>query len=346
MQELLGKLCNRENLTVEEAGRAITLVMSGEATPAQVAAFLVALKMKGETAEEIYGCAVVMREAAEKVRTKRSGLTDTCGTGGDGSGSFNISTAAALIAAGAGLTVAKHGNRAVSSRCGSADLLEALGVILELTPGEMGRCLDELGIAFLYAPVLHRSLRHAAAPRREVGVRSVFNLLGPLTNPAGARRQVIGVYAPELVGLLSEVLLLLGTERALVVHGSDGSDELTLAGETMVAEICAGTVRNYQLAPEQVGLGRAPAGALRGGGPAENAVLLRALLVGEGGAFAQAGILNAAAALYVGGLAENLREGVDLAERAVNNGEALARLEALISFTRGVKELAGTDCCR
>ncbi|MBT9171953.1 MAG: Anthranilate phosphoribosyltransferase [Syntrophomonadaceae bacterium] len=344
MKELLGKLCNKENLTTEEASRAMTLIMTGEATPAQVGAFLAALKMKGETAEEIYGCALTMRQAAEKVPTKRVGLTDTCGTGGDGSGTFNISTAAALIAAGAGLAVAKHGNRAVSGRCGSADVLEALGAVLELTPEEMGRCLDEVGIAFLYAPVLHKSMRHAAAPRREVGVRSVFNLLGPLTNPAGAKRQVLGVYAPELVGLLGRVLLLLGTERALVVHGSDGSDELTLAGETACAEIGEGTIKYYQLTPEQLGLRRVPSAALRGGGPLENAAQLRAVLSGESGVFAQAAILNAAAALYVGGLAEDLREGASLAEKAVNSGEALSRMEALINFTREAKGLAGRHC--
>jgi len=344
VKELLGKLCNRENLTVEEASQAIRQIMAGEATSAQVAAFLVALKMKGETAEELYGCAIAMRQAAEKVNTTRTKLTDTCGTGGDGSGTVNISTAAALIAAGAGLAVAKHGNRAVSSRCGSADVLEALGVVTEITPEAMGRCLDETGIAFLFAPVLHKSLKSAAAPRREVGVRSVFNLLGPLTNPAGARRQVLGVYAPELVGLMAEVLLMLGTERALVVHGSDGSDELTLTGQSLVAEVRDGTLNFYQLSPEQVGLERVAAGALRGGSTAENAALLSAALAGKHEAFARAAILNAAAALYVGELAGELREGVHLAERAVNNGEALAKLEALQTFTRGVKGIAGTHC--
>lgn len=344
MKELLSKLCSKENLTIEESSLAITLVMSGEATPAQVAAFLVALKMKGETAEEVFGCAAALRQAAEKVPTRRTELTDTCGTGGDGKGTLNISTAAALIAAAAGLAVAKHGNRAVSSRCGSADVLEALGVVLELTPEDMGRCLDQFGFAFLFAPVLHKSLRHAAAPRREVGVRSVFNLLGPLSNPAGARRQVLGVYAPELVELMADVLLLLGTERALVVHGADGSDELTLAGETSCAEIREGAVRYYQLTPEQIGLERVPERALQGGGPRENALLLRAALSGERSALARAGILNAAAALYVGGLAEDLREGVTLAEKALNSGEALARLEAVVTFTREAKGLAGTYC--
>ena len=345
MKELLRKLCDRKNLTPQEAKTAMSVIMVGEATSAQVAAFLVALKMKGETAEEIYGCAVAMRQASEKVTTKREGLTDTCGTGGDGKSTVNISTAAALVAAGAGLTVAKHGNRAVSSLCGSADVLEALGVVLELTPAEMGRCLDEVGMTFLYAPALHPALRHAAAPRREVGVRSVFNVLGPLTNPAGARRQVMGVYAPELVRLLAEVLRMLGAERVLVVHGSDGSDELTLSGESLVAEIRDGKLSCYQLAPEQVGLRRAPARALQGGGAAENAALLLDMLGGRRGAFREATVFNAAAALYVGGLAEDLEEGAHLAEQALDSGAATAKLEALKIFTGRCKENAGTDRC-
>ena len=323
----------------------MSVIMVGEATSAQVAAFLVALKMKGETAEEIYGCAVAMRQASEKVTTKREGLTDTCGTGGDGKSTVNISTAAALVAAGAGLTVAKHGNRAVSSLCGSADVLEALGVVLELTPAEMGRCLDEVGMTFLYAPALHPALRHAAAPRREVGVRSVFNVLGPLTNPAGARRQVMGVYAPELVRLLAEVLRMLGAERVLVVHGSDGSDELTLSGESLVAEIRDGKLSCYHLAPEQVGLRRASARALQGGGAAENAALLLDMLGGRRGAYREATVFNAAAALYVGGLAEDLQEGAHLAEQALDSGAATAKLEALKIFTGRCKENAGTDRC-
>lgn len=333
MKEFLSRLCAGENLQEAEAKSAMAAIMDGEATPAQVAAFLVALKMKGETPGEIYGCAVAMRERAAKVISSRTGLTDTCGTGGDGKGTFNISTVAALIAAGAGLPVAKHGNRSVSSQCGSADVLEALGVNLELTPSEMGACLDEVGIAFLYAPVLHQAMRHAAGPRREVGVRSVFNVLGPLTNPAGAKRQVMGVYAPELAERLAKVLLLLGAERAMVVHGSDGSDELTLAGETKICEIMNNNLHCYPLTPEDVGLQRAALTEISGGGPQENAALALAVLQGKKGPHRDVSLLNAAAALYVGGLAGNLRDGVGLAQIAVDSGKALGILQALQRFT-------------
>lgn len=344
MKEILSKLCSGIHLSWDEAKSAMAAVMDGDATPAQVAAFMVALKMKGETKEEIFGCALAMRERAEFVRTVRKGLTDTCGTGGDGKSTFNISTVAALVAAGAGLPVAKHGNRSVSSLCGSADVLEALGVSLELTPGELGRCLDETGIAFLYAPVLHRAMRHAAGPRREVGVRSVFNLLGPLTNPAGAKRQVMGVYAPEVAGVLAEVLALLGAEQALVVHGSDGSDELTLAGETLVFEVAGGMVTRSTVVPEEAGLCRVLAGAFKGGNPAQNAALVLAVLQGKRGPYRDVSLLNAAAALYVGGLAEDLAEGVSLAAKAVDSGAALAKLEALKEFSGRCKKDAQANC--
>jgi len=337
MRDILSKLCARISLTEEEARAAMASIMDGAATAAQIAAFLVALKMKGETVAEIYGCASVMRERAEKVESTRKGLTDTCGTGGDGRGTFNISTAAALVAAGAGLSLAKHGNRAVSGKCGSADVLEALGVKLELTPLEMTKCLNELGIVFLYAPALHKSMKHAAAPRREVGVRSVFNLLGPLTNPAGVTRQVLGVSSPEQVELLADVLLLQGVKHALVVHGQDGSDELTLAGVTQVCEVRGGSMVRYNLTPEEVGLRQASADTLAGGGPAENAKLILAILQGKKGPQRDIVLLNAGAALYVGGLAENIREGVVLAQFAVNSGAALEKLTALQRFTGGVK---------
>lgn len=335
MKELLNKLILRQNLTDVEAGAAMAAVMDGEATPAQVAAFLVALKMKGETAEELYGCATAMRERAEKVQSKRTGLTDTCGTGGDGRGTFNISTAAALIAAGAGLPVAKHGNRSVSSQCGSADVLEALGVQLEITPAQMGACLDEVGIAFLYAPVLHQAMKHAAGPRRDVGVRSVFNLLGPLTNPAGARRQLLGVYAPELAVILANVLRLLGAEQAMVVHGSDGSDELTLSGSTLVCELRDDEVRTFEVIPEDLGLKRSAPEALAGGGPQENAKLVLAVLEGQKGPHRDVSVLNAGAAIYVGGLAKDLAEGVYMATEAIDSLAALAKLDALRRFTGG-----------
>jgi anthranilate phosphoribosyltransferase len=338
MKDILNKLCGRLNLTENEARESMAAIMDGEATPAQVAAFLVALKMKGETATEIYGCATAMRERSTKVTTSRSGLTDTCGTGGDGSGTFNISTAAALVAAGAGLPVAKHGNRSVSSRCGSADVLEALGLNLELSPEGMGKCLDEVGIAFLYAPVLHKAMKNAAGPRQDVGVRSVFNLLGPLTNPAGARRQVMGVYAPELAARMADVLLLLGGERALVVHGEDGTDELTLAGKTQIFEIRNGKIYAYQLSPEDVGLPKVKTEALSGGGPQENAVLIMDVLQGKLGPHRDVTILNAGAALYVGGLAKDIHVGIKQAALAIDRGLALNKLDALRRFCGGVDD--------
>lgn len=343
MKTILSKLCARMDLTRQEACETMSAIMDGEASAAQVAAFLVALKMKGETPEEIYGCATAMRQKAEKVNTSRPNVTDTCGTGGDGKGTFNISTAAALVAAGAGLPVAKHGNRSVSSKCGSADVLEALGVNLELTPETMGKCLDETGIAFLYAPVLHKAMKHAAGPRRDVGVRSVFNLLGPLTNPAGAKRQLLGVYAAELAGVMAEVLQLLGTERALVVHGADGSDELTLAGETLVYEVADEGIIRYTVSPEETGLVRADTHSLSGGGPRENAELILRVLQGQEGPHTDVTLLNAGAALYAGGLADDMAEGVNIARHALKSGAALEKLEALRRFTGG-KEYALADC--
>lgn len=335
MKEILNKLCLRHDLTNGEAKLAMSTIMDGEATPAQVAAFLVALKMKGETADEIYGCATAMRERAQKVLTKRTDLTDTCGTGGDGRGTFNISTVAAIIAAGAGLSVAKHGNRSVSSKCGSADVLEALDVTLELSADQMGYCLDELGIAFLYAPVLHKAMKHAAGPRREVGVRSVFNLLGPLTNPAGAKRQLMGVYSQELAEVMAGVLLLLGNERALVVHGSDGSDELTVAGNTIYYELKDGRISRGTLNPESLGLKRANASALAGGNPRENARLILNVLSGQTGPHRDVSVLNAGAALYVGGLAKDLSEGIQTAQKTIDCGDAMDKLQALQRFTGG-----------
>lgn len=344
MKEILNKLCRYENLTESESRDTMSSIMDGEATPAQVAAFLVALRMKGEKAEEIYGCAVAMRNRVEKVQTVRADITDTCGTGGDGKGTFNISTAAALIAAGAGLSVAKHGNRSVSSLCGSADVLEALGINLELTPEEMGHCLDETGIAFLYAPLLHKAMRFAAGPRKEMGIRSVFNLLGPLTNPAGARRQVMGVYAPELTKRLARVLALLETDHSLVIHGGDGSDELTLSGETMVCEVRRGKVECYRLVPEDVGLRRAGIGAVKGGTPVENAKIVIDVLQGKRDTYRDISVLNAGAALYVGGLAESVREGVQMAESALDSGAALEKFLALKSFTGRYSEHARAHC--
>lgn len=334
IQQAIAGLIRRQPLTMEEAEAVMSEIMDGEATPAQIAGFVVAMAAKGETMEEVAGCARAMRARATRVPTRRRPLVDTCGTGGDHSGTFNISTTAAFVVAAAGLPVAKHGNRSASSRCGSAEVLEALGVSLALEPELVGRAIDEVGIGFLYAAKLHGSMRHAAGPRKELGVRTIFNLLGPLTNPAGADCQLIGVATTDLVPLMAGALRLLGTQRALVVHGYGGVDELTLAGPARVAEVFQGEVHEYQLDPSDYGLTAAPNAALRGGEPAENAVITRAVLSGESGPRTDVVLFNAAAALLAGGLAQDLREGLELARRAIAHGEAADRLQALRAFAQ------------
>ncbi len=329
LKPFLRQVVEGQDLTEVDARAAMELIVAGQATPAQVGAFLAALRLKGETVAEITGFARVMRERATPVRTSRRPLVDTCGTGGDGSLTFNLSTGAALVAAGAGAAVAKHGNRAVSSRAGSADVLEALGVFVALDGEAAGRCLDAVGIGFLFAPLLHQAMGHVAGPRRELGFRTVFNCLGPLTNPAGAQRQVVGVHDPGLAQTLARVLAELGTERALVVHGGDGLDEISLGAETLVVEVAGGSVRRRTLHPADTGLRPAPLATLRGGDAATNAAILLGVLEGRPGPARDAVLLNAAAALVVAGLAGELREAVVLAARAVDSGAALARLEEL-----------------
>lgn len=347
--EAIRALVDRRDLTRIEAAAAMEAIMSGGATSAQIAAFLTALRMKGETVEELIGLAQVMRQKAVQVRTRghdlvgatgtdREMLIDTCGTGGDASGTFNVSTASAFVVAGAGLKVAKHGNRSVSSLCGSADVVETLGISVELAPAQVGRCIDEVGIGFLYAPLLHTAMKHVMAARREMGIRTAFNMLGPLTNPAGANAQVIGVYSRELVEPLARVLAELGTIRALVVHGADGLDEISSTGQSHVAEVHEGVVRSSAVSPEDFGLPRATLRDLQGGDRSENADIIRRLLDGERGPRRDIVLMNAAAALVVGGKARDFREGVDLAARAVDAGAARARLEALIRLSR---QLAG-----
>jgi len=308
--------------------------MAGEATPAQIGAFLVALRMKGETADEIAGCAEAMREHVLVVRPARTDLVDTAGTGGDGARTFNISTAAALVAAAAGAGVAKHGNRAVSSSSGSADVLEALGFNLELPPETIARSIDELGFGFLFAPTHHPAMRHAAPVRRELATRTVFNVLGPLTNPAGARAQVVGVYAPELVPTIADVLARLGAERAFVVHGAAGVDELSPAGPNLVCEVANGQVRRREIDPLDLGIDRCAPEELGGGDPADNAETIRSIFSGAEGGKRDAVLLNAAGAIAAGGLARDLGEGVGLAREAIDSGAAGERLEALIAFSR------------
>lgn len=329
----LHKVVEGKGLTKGEAREVMREIMRGKASSAQIAGLLVALRMKGEAPEEIAGMALAMREGAIKVRTKREPLIDTCGTGGDGAGTFNISTLAAVVAASCGAAVAKHGNRSVSSKCGSADLMEALGVNLDLGPEALGKCLDEVGIAFLFAPKLHPAMKQAMGPRKELGMRTVFNVLGPLTNPAGARRQLLGVFSAELVPKLAEVLSLLGAERAWVVHSRDGLDEISLAQPTLVAEIEGGKIRTFEVAPEDVGLRRCKFEDLLGGSLKENVEIARSVLSGEPSPQRDCVALNAGAALYIAGLCSTLREGVEAALWALDAGRARAKLEELVNFT-------------
>lgn len=333
LKKILNKLVAGVDLTTEEAEAAMGEIMSGEATAAQIASFITALRMKGETVEEISACAKVMRAKATRVPVQAAGVIDTCGTGGDGSQTFNISTATALVAAGAGVPVAKHGNRSVSSKCGSADVLKELGVNLEISPEKMGACIDEVGIGFLFAPLLHPAMKYAIGPRRELGLRTVFNILGPLTNPAGAKRQLLGVYAQELTEPMAKVLGKLGSERALVVHGGDGLDELTLTRSSQVSEFFEGEVKTYELKPEDFGLLQAFPDDLRGGDPKENAILIKEILQGKTGAKRDVVLMNAAAALIVGGKTSDWQDGVQLAAAAIDSGAATKTLERLVEFT-------------
>ncbi|MFL5965751.1 MAG: anthranilate phosphoribosyltransferase [Gaiellaceae bacterium] len=336
IQQALQKLLDGRDLSREEARGVMSTIMSGDATPAQIGGFLVALRAKGETADEIAGCAEAMREHALAVRPQRDDLVDTAGTGGDGASTINISTAAALVAAAAGAAVAKHGNRAVSSACGSADVLEALGFSLEQEPPRIARSIDELGFGFLFAPTHHPAMRHAASVRRELATRTVFNVLGPLTNPAGARAQVVGVYSPELVRTIADVLARLGARRAFVVHGAGGIDELSPAGPNLICEVVDGDVRERELDPErELGIPRAPVEELRGGTPEENARSIRDVFSGADiGARRSAVILNGAGAIAAGGHAADLREGVELARETIDSGAAAERLDALAAFSR------------
>ncbi len=333
IQEAIGRTMRRESLSLAEAEAVMAQIMAGEATQAQIGAFLAALGTKGETAEEITGCARAMRRNATPVRPRAQELADTCGTGGDGRHTFNISTTAALVAAGAGLKVAKHGNRSISSRCGSADVLSALGVRIDLPPDRVAACVDEVGIGFLFAPSLHPAMKHAMGARRELGVRTVFNILGPLTNPAGATVQVLGVFDPRLTETLAHVLAALGSRAAYVVHGADGLDELSTTGPNQVSELRHGQVRSFALDPADLDLPRSTLADLRGGDAEANARITRSVLQGERGPRRDIVLLNAGAALAAAGHAESLREGLALAARAIDSGRAHGVLEHLVAFT-------------
>ncbi len=320
-------------------------ILSGKASDAQIAALLVALHMKGETVDEIVGFAEAIRAASraqfegeglhavDVSGTERDALVDTCGTGGDASGTFNISTATALTVAGAGVRVAKHGNRSVTSKCGSADVIEALGVDLSLSPSYLKQCLDEVGIAFFFAPMIHSAMKYVQPARRELRLRTVFNLLGPLTNPANASAQVVGVYSAALVEKLARALAMLGLRRALVVHGHDGLDEITITGPTLIAEVRDGEVRKYEITPEEFGLSRAPISEIMGGDVKENARIIRSILDGEHSAKRDVVLLNAAASLVAAGMANTLPEALPFAVRSLDSGAARERLDRLIAFT-------------
>jgi len=335
-REALGVVASGRTLTRAEAESAMTSVMQGEATPAQLGALLAALAVRGETVEEIAGFAAAMRAAAVPVSI-RAGAIDTCGTGGDRSGTFNISTVAAIVAAAAGARVAKHGNRAASSACGSADVLEALGVKIDLGPESVASCIAEVGVGFMFAPRFHPAMRHAGPVRREIGIRTIFNVLGPLANPAGVKRQLLGVPSPALGERMVAVLRELGAERALVVHSAEGLDEISPSGPTRTWELRDGTIREGELTPEAAGLERAPRDSVRGGDSAANAGIARAVVAGEARDGARTAVLlNAGAACYVAGLAPDVRAGVAVASDTIANGAAQRTLEHWISFSAGL----------
>ena len=342
--DALHRIANhRESLSRKEACAVMTEVLTGQCSDSQIAGLLVALHMKGETVQEIVGFADAIRAAATPLQlhasgvldasgTERDALVDTCGTGGDASGTFNISTATAFVVAGAGARVAKHGNRSISSKCGSADVMEALGVNINLSPAQVSACLEQVGIAFLFAPTMHSAMQHVQTARRELRLRTVFNLLGPLTNPARATSQVVGVYSDDLVEKLAEALSMLGLRRALVVHGSDGLDEITITASTRIAEVRDGQVHTYEVTPEEFGFTRATLDDISGGDAAFNASLIRGVLQGEKSARRDIVVLNAAAALVAAGSADHLRDAVPIAVDAIDSGAALAKLHALIAF--------------
>jgi anthranilate phosphoribosyltransferase len=332
-QDLIDKLTRHEHLTADEAAAAMTDVMEGRAAPAHIAALLVGLAMKGEQPNEIVGLARAMRATAVPVAKRHDEVLDTCGTGGDRSGTFNISSCAAIVVAACGVRVAKHGNRSASSKTGGADVYEALGVRIGAAPAIVERCLDEAGIGFFFAPTFHPSMRHAAPVRRELGIRTAFNLLGPLTNPAGATRQLVGVSRPEFTELLARALMLLGSTRAWVVHGADGIDELTTTGYTKVSECRDGAVNTFYVHPADVGLPKAAAGALRGGDAAENARIIEGVLAGERGAARDVVLLNAGAALFIAGAVASVRDGIERAARALDSGDATRTLARLVEIS-------------
>ena len=334
MKDLIAKLADNQPISQEEAHRAITTIMSGDATDAQIAAFITALRIQGETPEVIAGATQAMRAAFTPVTSLRTEAVDTCGTGGDGAHTFNISTTCAFVTAGAGIPVAKHGNRSVSSKCGSADVLQELGVDITIGPDVMSRCLDDIGIAFLFAPALHPAMKHAIGPRKEIGIRTIFNILGPLSNPASVTRGILGVYSSELVEVIAQAASKIGTQHLFVVHGKDGLDEITSTAETVIGEVIGEQVRTYEIKPEDFGIPRATAADLQGGEPAENAEITRAILAGEKGPKRDIVLLNAGAAIVAGKGAADISEGIEKARTSIDSGAAANKLTQLAAGTQ------------
>lgn len=337
IHDIIALLCDGAHLTREQSARAMDLLMSGEATASQMAALVIALRMKGETSEEITGFAQIMRAYATHVSTSRYPLLDTCGTGGDCRGTFNVSTTAAFVAAGAGVAVAKHGNRAASSRCGSADVLEALGVNINLNAEQAGQCIDEVGMGFLFARTLHSAMKYVAPVRVELKIRTIFNILGPLTNPAGADRQIVGVFNAQLAPTMARALLSLGARHAFVAAGFDGLDEISLSGPSLICEAKDGRVEEYEVNPQDFGFSPVPLGEVKGGDAQQNASITRGVLEGKPGPCRDMVLLNAAPGLVAGGIVVNLREGVTRAAEVIDSGAALNKLNDLVAFTQGLR---------
>jgi len=336
MKQAIEMIIEGLDLSLQQAAEVMNCIMDGEATQAQTGGILTALRMKGETVEEITGFAGAMREKSVKIIPKTSMLIDTCGTGGDCTGTFNISTAAAFVVSAAGICVAKHGNRSVSSKSGSADVLEALDVNIDIPRNTVEKCIEDIGIGFMFAPHFHKAMKHVAAPRRELGIRTVFNILGPLTNPAGARYQLLGVYDEKLTEPLACVLQNLGTSRAMVVHGMDGMDEITITDKTRVAELKDGKVKSYTISPEDFGMQRADMASIKGGDSETNAGIIRAVFSGQRGAKSDIVALNAGAAIYICGRADSLAKGVQRAQQILENGSAAIKLDEMIKYTNAI----------
>jgi len=334
MKQIIQKLVEGRDLTPDEAKEAMHIIMSGNATDAQIAGFLTAMRMKGETPEEIASLAMIMRKFADNIHPKVSGtLVDTCGTGGDKLDTFNISTASMFVVAGAGIPIAKHGNRSVSSKCGSADVLEELGVKIDFEPKKVEECIEKIGIGFMFAPIFHKSMKYVMPARTQLGIRTVFNILGPLSNPANAQGQVVGAYNEKLVGKIAEVLKIIGLKRAIVVHGMAGLDEISTLGETKISELRDGRINNYIINPEDFGMKKANAKDLSGGGAGENAeILINILKCKEEEAKREITVLNAASGIVAGGKANSIKDGVKLAEESIDSGRAYGKLEDMIAY--------------